>query len=128
MAVRKFDRSLLLDCASELLTWIGLQDPSFATRIDITKTEYHLDDLQCISQYVAHVLELGEHMCYSEREFLAPGYSGHLGPRECRVCGQEFSAGLPTDEVCDRQDCREKYASLLDAAFAEKNPKPKESK
>ena len=117
---KKFDRALLLDCASEVLNWIALQDPMFAERIDITRTEYKLDDLQVLCAYVARTLDLGEHMYYCEREFMQPGYAGHLGPRECKYCNAIFSPGRADDQVCPKQACLDRKAAELDQAFAAK--------
>jgi len=65
MADKKtFDRGFLLDCAKEVVAWVALQDPMFEERIQITKDEYKLDDLQIIANYMARTLDLGEHMLY----------------------------------------------------------------
>lgn len=117
---KKFDREFLLSCATEVVNWIALQDPMFEERIQITKDEYHLDDLQIVANYMARTLDLGEHMFYCEREFMRPGYSGHLGPRACIVCDKEFAPGLATDEVCHQQDCLAAYNALRDKTFEAK--------
>jgi hypothetical protein len=117
---KKFNREFLLACATEVLTWIGLQDPMFADRIDITKTEYHLDDLQVLSSYVSRVLDLGEHMYYCERDFMKAGYVGHLGPRACMVCDVEFNPGTPGQEICDNRDCASAYFAARDSQFEAK--------
>ena len=118
---KKFDREFLLACSTEVLSWIGLQDPMFLDRIDITRTEYQLDDLQILASYCARVLDLGEHMYYCEREFMKPGYSGHLGPRACVVCDTEFSAGLASDEICGKTECSSAYYAVRDQAFEKKS-------
>lgn len=118
---KTFDRQLLLDCATEFLTWLGLQDPMYAERIEITKSEYHLDDLQVLGNYVARTLDLGEHMVYSEREFLLPNYAGHLGERECQICHQTFSGGRGTDLICSKPTCAAAYAEKLDKEFEARN-------
>lgn len=117
---KTFDRKKLLAAADEVLSFIALQDPMFEERIQITKDEYQLDSLQVALTYMARTLDLGEHMYYCEREFMHPGYSGHLGVRTCAVCGNEFSGGRGTDTVCSNPDCLTKQAEALDRAFEER--------
>lgn len=117
---KKYDREFLLHCASEVLEWVGLQDPMYAERIDITRSEYKLDDLQIVATYCARVLDLGEHMVVPEREFTQPGYFGHLGPRDCTVCDRPFTPVSQADEVCEKQDCRAAFYATLDAKATSK--------
>lgn len=121
MKTKTFDRQLLLDCSEELLSFLALQDPMFAERIQITKDEYKLDSLQVALTYMARTLDLGEHMYYCEREFLNPGYSGHLGERECQICHAIFTGGRGTDTICQKPDCLAAYAAKLDKDFESKN-------
>lgn len=121
MQAKRFDRDFLLQCADEVLSWIGLQDPMFADRIDITRTEYHLDSLQILALYCAGILDRGEHMFISEREFMRPDYSGHLGPRECVVCDKPFTPGTATAEMCGSKDCAQAYYAAIDAQHVEKD-------
>jgi len=115
--MRKFDRELLLDCASELLSYLSLQDPAYADRIEITKSERGYDNLQCALSYMAGVLDRGDHMYFAEYEFMQPGYVGHLGPRPCSVCGVEFTPARGLDTVCSKQPCLDNQAALMDAKF-----------
>lgn len=120
MKPKTFDRKKLLTAADEILTFLALQDPMFEERIQITKDEYQLDSLQVALTYMARTLDLGEHMYYCEREFMHPGYSGHLGERTCAICQASFSGGRGTDTVCANPDCLAAQAKALDAAFEER--------
>jgi hypothetical protein len=93
----------------------------FEERIQITKDEYKLDDLQIVANYMARTLDLGEHMFYCEREFMKPGYAGHLGPRACVVCDVDFAPGIATDEMCGKKECADAYFALRDKQFEAKN-------
>lgn len=114
---KKFDRDLLLDCARELLSYLALQDPVYADRIEITKSERTWDDLKCALGYMAGVLDRGEHMYYCEYEFMAPNYVGHKGPRPCTLCGVEFSPGTAGETICSKASCQELNAKMLDEKF-----------
>ena len=118
---KKFDRDLLLDCATELLDYLALQDPMYGERIQITKDERGYDNLQIALQYMSRVLDLGEHMVFVEREFMNPGYIGHLGPRECSICHVEFTPSRASDTVCSRQSCLDNNAAQLDAEFEQRS-------
>ena len=117
---KKFDRDFLLACASEFVTWIGLQDPMYVERIEILKSERGLDNLQALASLVAGCLDRGDHMYYCEREFMTAGYSGHLGPRPCVVCDVEFSPSQAQDEMCGAKACSEAYFAALDSKFTKK--------
>jgi len=120
---KKFDRELLSECAKEVLDFLALQDPMFQERIQITKDEYHLDDLQVCLLYCARTLDFGEHMWFSERAFMQPGYVGHYGSRDCQICGTEFNGGNPTDLVCSNQSCLDESARRRDEAFEKRASK-----
>lgn len=123
MLAKKFDRDLLVDCAKELLSFLALQDPMFEERIEITRSEYRLDDLQVALLYMSRTLDLGEHMWFSERAFLNPGYSGHCGPRACDICGNEFSTSVAASTTCSQPKCLAEAARRADEAFEKRSVK-----
>ena len=108
---------ILLAAAKLFLSWMSTQEPAYEERIEITKSEYGLDDLQTLANYTARVLDLGEHMVYVERPWtLNPNYwESDVSIGMCASCGEPVDQ--QSSSFCSKQTCQEMKTSLLDQAF-----------
>ena len=67
------DRVKALKAATTLLEYVGSIDPTWASRIKVTKDEFRYDDLQVAGAYIAQVLEAGAHTVIPRNSFFDPG-------------------------------------------------------
>jgi hypothetical protein len=99
--------------AHELLKYIGQLDPTWENRIEITKTERGLDDLQCLGAYVVKVLEAGEHMIVAEHPFFTKDFGSAYEPRPCPQCKRSYMPDYPGQPICSNE-CARKYYPRTD--------------
>lgn len=95
-------REHYLKLADELLAYIGSIDPTWAERIEITRSEYSLDSLQVLGAYVGSVLDAGQHTVVPRHPFFEPDFTpvDTTGNTTCPVCGQPFKPAYATQPVC----------------------------
>lgn len=105
------DKSKAERAASTVLAYIGDLDPTWAERIQITKSEFHYDDLQCLGAYVANQLEQGLHTVIPRHPFFEPGFEPVSADHACPVCGQSFKPEYPTQPVCSNLCAQTFYKS-----------------
>ena len=94
------DKNKALRAASTVLAYISSLDPTWASRIQITKDEFSYDDLQCVGAYVANQLEQGLHTVIPRHPFFEPGFVPPAGPHECLHCHKPFSPEYPGQPLC----------------------------
>ena len=95
------DRNKALKAATILLEYVGSLDPTFAERIQITKDEFHYDDLQTAGAYIADQLEAGRHTVIPRHPFFEPGFTPP--PAEgvvCPICKNKFDPAYPGQALC----------------------------
>ena len=95
------DKAKALRAATTLLEYISSLDPTFAERIQITKDEFHYDDLQTAGAYIANELEAGRHTLVPRHPFFEPGYAPP--PKEgveCPVCHNKYNPEYPGQAMC----------------------------
>ncbi len=94
------DRNKALKAATTLLEYIGGLDPTWAERIQITRSEYHYDDLQTAGSYIANQLEAGAHTVLPRHPFFEPGVEVTSGPHICPQCHNTFDPLYIGQPVC----------------------------
>ena len=102
------DKNKALKAASTVLAYIGSLDPTWAERIQITKDEFHYDDLQCVGCYIANQLEAGLHTVIPRHPFFEPGFEPQSGPHTCLQCKVQFKPDYPGQPLCSNA-CAIKY-------------------
>ena len=103
--------------AKELLHYIGSIEPLWKERIDITRSEFSLDDLQILGAYVGSVLDGGQHTVVPRHAFFEPGFvavdtSG--GDNICPVCQKPWAPAYASQPVCSNA-CAKTYYGLKTA-------------
>lgn len=98
--------------ATELLEYIGGLEPLWAERIEVTKSEYSLDSLQCIGAYVGSVLDGGLHTVIPRHGFFEPGFiPAEPGGTTCPVCQQTWTPAYGGQPVCSNKCAKVYYDS-----------------
>lgn len=97
------DRAKALKAATTLLEYIGGMDPTWADRIQITKSEFHYDDLQTAGAYIANALEAGAHTIIPRHPFFEPGFTPPNEKHVCPQCHQPFSPAYPGQPLCSNE-------------------------
>lgn len=94
------DKARALKAAGIVLAYLGDLDPTWAERIQITKSEFNYDDLQCVGAYCANQLESGMHTVIPRHPFFEPGFVPPEDGHVCPACGHDWKPAYPGQPVC----------------------------
>ena len=102
------DRVKALKAATTLLEYVGSIDPTWASRIKVTKDEFRYDDLQVAGAYIAQVLEAGAHTVIPRNSFFDPGALSPDTTPVCPYCHKEYVPAYP-GQPFDSNECAIRY-------------------
>jgi len=105
------DKAKAEKAATVVLAYIGQLDPTWAERIQITKSEFRYDDLQCLGAYVANQLEAGLHTVIPRHQFFEPGFEPKPEGHICPVCEQSWTPEYAGQPVCSNKCAQTFYKS-----------------
>lgn len=97
--------------AATVLAYLGKLDSQWAERIQITKDEFHYDDLQTLGCYVANQLEQGLHTVIPRHPFFEPGFVEPSEGTECPVCHDIYKPAYNGQPVCSNRCATSFYAA-----------------
>jgi hypothetical protein len=103
----EFDLKELRKFAGKFLRWLGTLDPTWATRIEILRTDKKLDSLQTLGSLAARTLERAEHTVLANHPFFEPGVVAMVDP-VCPACGEKFAPKYPGQRGHLNPDCSNK--------------------